>query len=143
VTDGATEPAYERDPQLHYQATSWPGARLPHVWLYAADGRKTSTLDLAGKGRFTLFTGIGGEAWVQAAAALKEQWPLDLAVRIVGPRQTWQDFTGDWSRASEVEDSGALLVRPDQHVAWRSQRRSADALSELRRVLGQVLSRQP
>ena len=141
VTDGAAEPAYERDPQLHYQATSWPGARLPHVWLHAADGREASTLDLAGKGRFTLFTGIGGNGWARAAAALNEQWQLDLAIRIVGPRQAWQDFTGDWARASEVEDSGALLVRPDQHVAWRSQTRSDDPLVELRRVVGQILAR--
>ena len=141
VTDGAAEPAYERDPQLHYQATSWPGARLPHVWLHAADGRKASTLDLAGKGRFTLFTGIGGDGWAQAAAVLNEQWQLDLAVRIVGPRQAWQDLTGDWARASEVQDSGALLVRPDLQVAWRSQTRSDDPLAELRRVLRQILAR--
>lgn len=141
VTDGAAEPAYARDPQLHYQATSWPGARLPHVWLQAADGRRASTLDLAGKGRFTLFTGIGGDGWARAAAALNEQWQLDLAVRIVGPRQAWQDLAGDWARASEVEDAGALLVRPDLHVAWRSQTRSDDPLAELRRVLGQILAR--
>jgi 2,4-dichlorophenol 6-monooxygenase len=141
VTDGAAEPAYARDPQLHYQATSWPGARLPHVWLQAADGRRASTLDLAGKGRFTLFTGIGGDGWARAAAALNEQWQLELAVRIVGPRQAWQDLAGDWARASEVEDAGALLVRPDLHVAWRSQTRSDDPLAELRRVLGQILAR--
>jgi len=141
VTDGAAEPAYARDAQLHYQATSWPGARLPHVWLYGADGRKVSTLDLAGKGRFTLFTGIGGEAWAQAAATLQEQWQLDLAVRIIGPRRAWQDLTGDWANASEVEDCGAVLVRPDHHVAWRSPGRSADPLADLRRVLGQVLAR--
>jgi 2,4-dichlorophenol 6-monooxygenase len=141
VADGAAEPSYERDPQLHYQATSWPGARLPHIWLHAADGRKASTLDLAGKGRFTLFTGIGGEGWTRAAAALNEQWQLDLAVRTVGPRQAWQDLTGDWARASEVEDSGALLVRPDQHVAWRSPKRSDDPLAELRRVLSRILAR--
>jgi 2,4-dichlorophenol 6-monooxygenase len=140
VTDGAAQPTYERDPQLYYQATSWPGARLPHVWLHAANGRKASTLDLAGKGRFTLFTGIGGDGWARAAAALNEQWQLDLAVRIVGPRQAWQDFTGDWARASEVEDSGALLVRPDQHVAWRSQTRSDNPLADLRRVLGHILA---
>jgi 2,4-dichlorophenol 6-monooxygenase len=141
ATDDTAEPVYERDPQLHYQATSWPGARLPHIWLHAADGHKVSTLDLAGKGRFTLFTGIGGDGWARAAAELNEEWQLDLEVRIVGPRQAWHDFTGDWARASEVEDSGVLLVRPDQHVGWRSQRISADPLADLRRVLGQILAR--
>lgn len=91
--------------------------------------------------RARLFTGIGGQGWAQAAAALNEKWQLDLVVRIVGPRQEWQDLTGDWARASEVEDSGAVLVRPDQQVAWRSQTGSDEPLTELRRVLGQILAR--
>lgn len=141
VSDGTPEPAYARDPELHYQATTWPGARLPHVWLHTADGRRASTLDLAGKGRFTLFTGIGGSAWVAAAAAMEVEFQLGIVVRVIGPRQEWQDFNGDWARAREVTDSGALLVRPDQHVAWRCPSRPTDAVGELRRVLAQLLAR--
>ena len=66
VPDGTPEPEYTRDPELYYHATTWPGARLPHAWL-EHHGRKVSTHDLAGKGRFALFTGIGGEAWMDAA----------------------------------------------------------------------------
>ena len=33
VADGTPEPAYDRDPELYYHPTTWPGARLPHVWL--------------------------------------------------------------------------------------------------------------
>ncbi|MBO9343004.1 MAG: FAD-dependent monooxygenase, partial [Roseiflexus sp.] len=51
VSDGTPEPSYERDPELYYHPTTWPGARLPHCWL-EYQGRKISTLDLAGKGRF-------------------------------------------------------------------------------------------
>ena len=68
VTDGTPEPEFTRDPELYYHPTTWPGARLPHVWLEQA-GRKVSNHDLAGKGRFALFTGIGGDAWVEAAQA--------------------------------------------------------------------------
>jgi 2,4-dichlorophenol 6-monooxygenase len=139
VTDGTPEPAFGRDPELHFQCTSWPGARLPHVWLYAADGRKASTLDLAGQGRFTLFTGIGGEPWARAVEVLNAEFKLDIAVRIIGPRQEWQDLTGDWARVREVRDGGALLVRPDQHVAWRCQSRSDDAVVQLGRVFKQLL----
>ncbi len=139
--DGQPEPAFDRDRELHYQATTWPGARLPHVWLHTADGRKASTLDLAGKGRFTLFTGIGGEAWAAAAVEIGAQLQIDLVVRVIGPRQAWQDFTGDWARVREVQDSGAVLVRPDQHVAWRSATADVDATAQLRRVLDQVLAR--
>ena len=141
VSDGTPEPAYARDPELHYQATTWPGARLPHVWLHTADGRRASTLDLAGKGRFTLFTGIGGSAWLAAAAVMEVEFQLGIVVRVIGPRQEWQDFTGDWARARTVADSGALLVRPDQHVAWRCLSRPTDVEGELRRVLAQLLAR--
>ncbi len=33
VPDGTDEPAWRRDPELYYDPTTWPGARLPHVWL--------------------------------------------------------------------------------------------------------------
>ena len=139
--EGQPEPPFHRDAELHYQGTTWPGARLPHVWLHTAEGRKASTLDLAGKGRFTLFTGIGGEAWAAAAVALGAELQIDLLVRVIGPRQAWQDLTGDWARVREVQDSGAVLVRPDHHVAWRSAVGVADATAHLRRVLRQVLAR--
>jgi 2,4-dichlorophenol 6-monooxygenase len=69
------------------------------------------------------------------------EFQLDVAVRIIGPRQEWQDFTGDWARARDVRDSGALLVRPDQHVAWRCLSLPDDAEAELRRVFTQLLAR--
>ncbi|MSQ68723.1 MAG: 2,4-dichlorophenol 6-monooxygenase [Gammaproteobacteria bacterium] len=141
LPDGSPEPVFARDPELHYQWTTWPGARLPHVWLHAADGRKVSTLDLAGKGCFTLFTGIGGAAWATAAALIAAEFALPLVVHLIGPRHEWQDFTGDWARVREIDDDGAILVRPDHHVAWRAQARSDDALAQLRAVFTQLLAR--
>lgn len=67
IPDGTPEPAFNRDHELYHHATTWPGAHLPHVWVEHHGVRK-STLDLAGKGRFTLLTGIGGEGWRSAAA---------------------------------------------------------------------------
>lgn len=141
VTDGQPEPAFARDAELHYQPTTWPGARIPHVWVFAADGSKVSTLDITGKGRFTILTGIGGQGWIDAARAVGEELGIDIACRTIGPRQQWQDFTGDWARASEVRDSGAVLVRPDHHVAWRAEAKAADPAGELRRVLKSILAR--
>ncbi|MDJ0995556.1 MAG: FAD-dependent monooxygenase [Dinoroseobacter sp.] len=141
-TDGQIEPAFELDEELHYQPTTWPGARLPHVWVYDHDtGERISTLDLTGKGKFTLLTSIGGEAWERAAAEVNAQLGLDIQVRIIGPRLKYVDHTGDWARAREVSDSGAVLVRPDQHVAWRSEEMVDDPKGALERVLTQILSR--
>jgi 2,4-dichlorophenol 6-monooxygenase len=59
-----------RDKGLYLQATTRPGAKLPHVWLVDDAGRKTSTLDLTGKGMFSLLTGLAGRAWTAAASRL-------------------------------------------------------------------------
>ncbi len=139
VTDGQPEPAADRDMELHYQPTTWPGARLPHVWLFDKAGQKHSTLDITGGGQFTLITGIGGDAWVAAAQSLATQMNLPIRTHVIGPRRALEDHTGDWARAREIGDAGCVLVRPDQHVAWRSAGLSADAQAELRRVLTSIL----
>ena len=140
VTGGQPAPAFEKDAELHYQPTTWPGARLPHAWLFAQDGSRLSTLDLCGKGRLTVLTGIGGHGWVEAAGQLGDELGLDIAAHVIGPRQVWQDLHGDWARQREVSDSGIVLVRPDHHVCWRSEAAAADPLAELRRALTSILA---
>jgi len=141
VTDGQREPAFEKDRELHYAPTTWPGARLPHVWVFERSGRKVSTLDLCGHGEFTLLTGIGGEAWVAAAETVSAELGLPIRTHVIGPRRAIEDHTGDWARAREIRDAGCLVVRPDHHLAWRSETLAADPAAELRRVFKSVLAR--
>ncbi|WP_420864007.1 FAD-dependent oxidoreductase [Algirhabdus cladophorae] len=142
VTAGQPEPAFNKDKELHYHPTTWPGARLPHAWVFDGNtGEKVSTLDLCGKGAFTILTGIGGEAWRDAAQTLAQQVGIQLNVHIIGPRQTYVDHSGDWARICEIADDGCLLVRPDHHVAWRAPVISKDPKSDLFEVLQQVLGR--
>ena len=141
VTDLEPEPPFEKDAELHYQPTTWPGARLPHVWVHDGHGGNASTLDLAGHGRFTVLTGIGGQGWVEAAKVVSKEFGIDIAAHVIGPRQHWQDFTGDWARAREVRDSGIVLTRPDQHVCWRRDIIATDPAAELRRVFKSILDR--
>jgi 2,4-dichlorophenol 6-monooxygenase len=54
VTDGQMEPAFELDAELHYQPTTWPGARIPHVWVFdmtRAKRRPRSICAVAGSSR--------------------------------------------------------------------------------------------
>jgi 2,4-dichlorophenol 6-monooxygenase len=141
VTDGQPEPADAEDRELHYLATTWPGARVPHVWVFKADGSKASTLDLCGHGRFTVFTAIGGEGWIEAARQVGRDLGIDIATHVIGPRQQWLDLTGDWARASEIRDSGIILVRPDQHVGWRREVMADDPRAEFARVMKAILAR--
>lgn len=135
VPDGSAAETFARDPELHHQPTSRPGARIPHAWLTSGT-RTLSTLDTVGKGRFTLLTGIGGEDWLRAA----EAQDVEIATVVIGPGQRYEDPYGDWARLSEISDAGALLVRPDGFVAFRHPTAAADAaglLSDaLRRILG-------
>ena len=139
VTDGQKEPAFEKDKDLHYAPTTWPGARLPHVWVFDKAGKQHSTLDITGKGKFTLLTGIGGEAWVTAAAVIAKKLGIEIATRIIGPRRDYEDHTGDWARASEIADGGCLLVRPDHHVAWRAFYASTAAEKDMGTALNKIL----
>ncbi|NMH91877.1 FAD-dependent monooxygenase [Pseudonocardia bannensis] len=139
VGDGTPEPAYTRDPELYYHPTTWPGARLPHVWL-GRDGHRVSTHDLAGKGRFCLLTGIAGEAWADAAVTVGHKLGIEIAAHVIGPGREHIDLYDDWARAREVGEDGCVLVRPDAHVAWRCAGLAGDPAVELHRVLAAVLA---
>ncbi len=142
VRDDHADPGFAKDPELHYQPTTWPGARIPHCWLFRDTGEQVSTLDLAGKGRFAIFTGIGGEAWDAAARTVGAEFGLDIAVHVIGPRKPVQDQLGDWSTLRETSDSGAVMTRPDQHVCYRIARMPAQPAAELQRVLTAILQPQ-
>jgi 2,4-dichlorophenol 6-monooxygenase len=140
VSDGTPEPEYPRDKELYYEATTWPGAHLPHVWL-GDDGKRISTFDLAGRGKFTLFTGIGGHGWVEAIAEIEKEFGLDINTVEVGPGKAYTDLYGEWADAREITESGCLLIRPDYHVAYRAQSASSDPLTDLRNAFKQILGR--
>ena len=139
VPDGTPEPAFVRDRELYYHATTWPGAHLPHVWLQR-DGRMVSTLDIAGKGRFVVLTGIGGQAWCDAAQHISAALGVDIAAFMIGPGQDLTDLYGDWAEAREVGEDGCVLVRPDAHVGWRTAA-SGDERQRLLEVMGSILGR--
>ncbi len=141
VADGTPEPAYIRDRELYYQATTWPGARLPHCWL-EYEGKKVSTLDLAGNRRFTLLTGIGGDAWKAAAEEISARTGVEISCFIIGPGREVLDTYDDWARLREVDESGCILVRPDTHVGWRRQAVADDCVTELGGVMNRILGRE-
>jgi 2,4-dichlorophenol 6-monooxygenase len=131
-------PAGASDPELYAQPTTWPGAKLPHTWV-TERGRRISTLDLAGHGRFAVVTGIGGEAWLDAAAGLADHFGLTITPVSIGPGQPYEDPYGTWADLREIDDGGVLLVRPDLYIAARHLACPA-SLVEAREWLARVLS---
>lgn len=122
-------PAPITDPSV-FEPTAEVGSRLPHGWL--ADGR--STLDLVPAAGMTLLSFGDHDRWADAVAA------APAAVRHV---RVGVDAEVDerWCERCSVDGGGALLVRPDQHIAWRHDGASNDGATALAGVLRVVLGR--
>lgn len=139
--DGTRDPGYEGDPEVFFEPTTYPGARLPHAWVVDKTGNRVSTLYLCGKTRFTILTGIAGQGWIDAAKAVGRTLDVDIDVKIIGPLQNYQDLYGEWLNQREVSDGGCVLVRPDHHVGWRSMDWSENAGADLESAMREILAR--
>lgn len=93
-----------------YRPCTVPGHQLPHVWL-KKDGfdERVSTRWLVIQDKLLLLT--NSSCWKAA-----EHQMVDLVV--LGD-DGWQDIDDAWEKQREVGPSGAVLVRPDNIVAWR------------------------
>jgi 2,4-dichlorophenol 6-monooxygenase len=132
----AIEETWKRDARLYLQPTTRPGAKLPHAWVVDERGHRVSTLDLVGKGKFTVLTGLSGQVWGQAAASLG--LPFLRSVVIGTPEA--QDLYFTWHRAREIRETGVVLVRPDGVVAWRHDGAASD-VSTAKRIISEALSK--
>jgi hypothetical protein len=129
------------DPVLFHRRSTYPGSRLPHVWLSKKlHPALISTIDIVGKGRFTLLTGIGGAAWLAAARSASAALDVPIEAYSIGVRQDYEDAYFDWARVRGVEDSGCVLVRPDRFVAWRCREVAPDAEVRLAGVMKSILA---
>jgi len=139
VSDGLPREPFTRDPELYYHPTTSPGGTVPHAWLDRGNAR-VSTLDLVGHGRFTLLTGVGGEAWRAVAARLTAELGIGIeVVSIGGPNCDAHDVYGTWHDVRGTTDSGAVLVRPDRFVGWRAQAYGEPAARGLGEALRGIL----
>lgn len=114
--DGAAAPGYS---MAEFTPSTVPGCRLPHVWL--ADGRSLYDALGAGHTLVRLDAGLRVDGFV--AAALSHGIALtvlDLDPAVAGP----------------VYDRKLILVRPDQHIAWRGDAFPDDIDGLLRRIRG-------
>ena len=139
VPDG-TPPVVVDDPVTDYVPSARPGSRAPHVWLTRGSGQ-ISTIDLFGP-HFVLLAGRDGDAWRRAALAIGPSRP-PLVAFTVGRDEDLGDPDGHWHRAYGVDTDGAVLVRPDGHVAWRSRGSASCPPDVLRAALDCVFGGMP
>lgn len=134
VPDGSAPPQVADD-YSDYAPSATPGCRAPHVWLGRADGR-LSTLDLFGPA-FALLAAPRASAWLEAAATARRALDVRIDAYRIGSAGL-QDDAGEFARVYGLDPDGAVLVRPDGYVAWRSARapaRDSELADALRRIL--------
>ncbi|CAN5232528.1 FAD-dependent monooxygenase [soil metagenome] len=139
VPDGT--PAPPRDPAVHeYVPAARPGHRLPHAWL-GRSGERISTHHLVRPGRFLLLTSADDEEWRAAVDRIRST--SDAAIEMYSVGRDLDDVEGQWSRLRGHGDDGAVLVRPDAHVAFRGMdgSASADLAAALDVALGKTKAR--
>jgi 2-polyprenyl-6-methoxyphenol hydroxylase-like FAD-dependent oxidoreductase len=112
---------------LQYVPTSWPGARLPHVWL--SDG--IALHDRLGRG-FTL---------LRLGATRADTSAFEQGVRAAGAPLDVVELADERPRALYGYD--LLLIRPDLHVAWRGNRLPEDPAALARLVTGRTHAEVP
>jgi 2,4-dichlorophenol 6-monooxygenase len=125
-----------------YQPSTRPGAPLPHAWIDDEHGNRRAIKDLVLPGRFLLIAGEDGAAWCEAARAIDAETnvPID-AVRIGHVDGDLYDPRCLWRRYREIDATGAVLVRPDRFIAWRSRTATTAHAEELANALTRVLGR--
>jgi len=106
------------------------------------DGNRRPVKDLVAPGRFLLIAGEDGQGWCEAARQLAAEAdvPLD-AVRIGHLDGDYHDPRCSWQRHRQIARDGAVLVRPDRFIAWRSPAGSAEPRAALAAALSQILAR--
>ena len=120
---------------VRYTPSARPGSRLPHCWL-SRGGEPVSTHDLIPMGGFLLLTGPDGLAWCSAAGRVAGDMGIVIRTQRV---DRGDEAVRQWLATCGLEDSGAALVRPDGHVAFRSVSVTDDPYRELTSAVRCVL----
>jgi putative polyketide hydroxylase len=118
-----------------------PGSRAPHMAVRHR-GERISTLDLYETSFVLLSAADDPCGWHEAAVRLTEETSVPLTSYRVGDgsgAELSPEGDADWSAVHGTTPEGAVLVRPDGFVAWRSPGPVPDAESALRQVLATLL----
>jgi hypothetical protein len=104
-----------------YRPTTWPGARLPHVWL--ADG--SAMQDRIPDEGFTL---------LRLGRTKADTSPLRAALQDLGASFAAMDITDAAPR--DIYGFDLILLRPDMHVVWRGNAPPSDPATLAATVTG-------
>jgi 2-polyprenyl-6-methoxyphenol hydroxylase-like FAD-dependent oxidoreductase len=115
------------------------GSRAPHVEVVVG-GTSRSVHDLF-EDAYVLLAGEQGDAWRDAAKAVATRNGLPLRPYTVGATSDAVDASGTFAATYGIEPSGAVIVRPDGVVAWRSPGQSGDLEAAVAGAMTALLQR--
>jgi putative polyketide hydroxylase len=136
---GPSSPAEIELLETPEELTGLPGTRVPHLWLQR-QGRRISTLDLL-DGRFVLLCGPAGTPWQTAAAGVAGSLGIDLVAHRLGADGDLLDLEDGWRAKLGMSAEGAVLVRPDGFVGWRTSTLPASPERRFEQVISSILCR--
>jgi putative polyketide hydroxylase len=135
VPDGQDDGAVHLNPR---EMRGRPGTRAPHVWM-RRQGERASSLDLPGQA-FRLLAGPKSQRWCAQAQEAAGRAGVELTVHRVGAGGL-EDSDRAFCAAYGIEESGCVLVRPDDFVGWRARTDASASADELGKVLTRMLAR--
>lgn len=140
IVDDGTAPLDGLDEIRVYQPSTRPGSSLPHAWVERA-GTGVPLGSLVHGGHFVLIAGEEGHDWVEAAQKIAGERDLPLRVSRVGIGDVDHvDVRCMWLKHRGITSTGALLVRPDRFVGFRSTGAVADPEQTLTAAIDQILA---
>ena len=133
LDDGSERP----DIQVHkYIPNGCPGARAPHITV-GVGGVEQSILSVY-DGKVSLVTLPDGAAWREAANRLAFE---GLQLVTLGPEEQFDADVSAVTARYGITTQGAVVVRPDGHIAFRASEASDDPDAVLGRALAVTMGR--
>lgn len=122
-----------------YRPSTRPGHSVPNAIIEDQHG-SSLLADELGSGHFTLIAGEEGSAWCKAATLVAAGRGLKLTAFTLGATSGDRlDMRREWERQREIGKTGAILVRPDRFIAWRSLEGAEEPVTVLEEVFTHIL----
>ncbi|HDR7778817.1 FAD-dependent monooxygenase [Bacillus cereus] len=114
-----------------------PGTRAPH-FFGTYDGKEISILDLLGND-FVLLTIAENCTWAECVQNVSSTLGINIKFYSVGLRGDFIAQEDIFSKLYGIENRGAVLIRPDGFIGWRSEKEIVNLDVVLEEVMGNLL----
>ncbi|MGG0188300.1 FAD-dependent monooxygenase [Bacillus rhizoplanae] len=127
----------QKVPIEHLILDGRPGTRAPHFWM-DPESKQNSVLDIFGR-RFVLLTSSQGNPWRIGIQQVSENLGVSIDSYTIDSTNDSKDPLETFVNLYGITEFGAVLVRPDGFIGWRSPSMQENTEQVLEKVLKQLL----